>query len=395
MAPADSLTQPASRAHRRVLFLAWQYHPVPAGGAEHQARLQAEELVRRGHSVTVVCRRTHGATSGIINGVTVQRLPAIDRHPFRTITLLASLMVYLLFTLRRFHLVHVHLAGVYTDPVVLLASLFRVPVYLKIAAGGESGEVRKLRRIASVTRYYGFRHAARIQALSDEIAEELLGIGVLEDRIIRLPNGVILSASEGDRTPLRAQYRNDLGLPSKDQIAVYMGRFSRYKGVADLVDAWRQVQATDAHLLLVGYRANQPPEDQLEITPGGSLGSSSILVHPWTTRPSDYLGASDVFVLPSHSEGMSNALLEAMAAGLAVISTRVGAATALIEDGENGLVVDVGEPSQLANALTRLLGSDELRRRLGAAARATIEREYAITAVVGRIEAEYDAVIRR
>jgi len=394
MATVDSLRQSVSPGHRRILFLVWQYHPVPAGGAEHQARLQAEELVRRGHSVTVVCRRTPGAHSGIVNGVAVWRLPAIDRHPFRTVSLLASLTVYLLFTLRRFDLVHVHLAGVYTDLVVLIASLFRVPVYLKIAAGGESGEVRKLRRIASVTRYYGLRHAARVQALSDEIAEELRGVGVRDDRIVRLPNGVVMSPVGGEQNAARARLRSDLGLPATGLIALYMGRFSRYKGVADLVEAWREVTVEDAHLLLVGYRADQPPEDQLEITPDGTR-DDAVLVHPWTTRASDYLGASDVFVLPSHSEGMSNALLEAMAAGRAVISTRVGAATALIEDNGNGLLVDVGNPSQLADALTRLLASDELRGRLGAAATATVEREYAIASVVARIEAEYEAAIRR
>lgn len=394
MATANSLGHSTSSAHRRILFLVWQYHPVPAGGAEHQARLQAEELVRRGHDVTVICRRTPGASNGVVNGVTVKRLPAVDRHPLRTVTLLASLTVYLLFTLRRFHLVHVHLAGVYTDPVVLLASLFRVPVYVKIAAGGESGEVRKLRRLAPLTHYYGLRHAARVQALSDEIAEELRSVGVPPDRIVRLPNGVVMPPSEGDRAASRARLRRELGLPPAGPIALYTGRFSSYKGVADLVEAWRNVAAEGAHLLLVGYRADQPPEDQLEITPDGSL-HRTILVHPWTTRAADYMGAADVFVLPSHSEGMSNALLEAMATGLAVISTRVGAATALIEDGENGLLVDVGEPAQLAGALERLLVSEETRRPLGAAAIATIEREYAIATVVARIEAEYEAAIAR
>ncbi|MEX2446317.1 MAG: glycosyltransferase family 4 protein [Dehalococcoidia bacterium] len=374
---------------RNVLFVTWQYFPMPAGGAEHQARLQAEELARRGHRVTVLCRSSAEAGSGAVNGVAVHRLPAVDRRPFRTLTFLCSLAVYLLLRVRHADVVHVHLAGLYTDLVVLIASWYGVPVYLKIAAGGESGEVRKLRRFARVTRFYGLRHAARVQALSDEIAAELRDAGVPPGRIVRIPNGVLSPAPRDARD--RAGLRAGLELPEDGLVVLYMGRFSRYKGVADLVEAWRRVPAEDARLLLVGYRADHPPEDQLDLAPGSPALPGNVVVHEWTTRAADYLAAADVFVLPSHSEGMSNALLEALAGSLPTVATRVGAATTLIDDGVNGLLVDAGEPAQLADALTRILADGVLRQRLAGAAAIT-GREYSVDAVVDRLEETYAAM---
>jgi len=382
------MNESAPGEHLNVLFVVWQYHPIPAGGAEHQAQLQAEELVRRGHRVTVVTRRVQGAASGVINGVNVRRLPSIDRHPFRTLTYLCALSLYLIWSLRRFQLVHVHLAGVYTDVVVLLSSIFRTPVYLKIAAGGESGEVRKLRSYARVTRLYGLRHAACVQALSDEIAEELRSIGVQEQRIVRIPNGVQVPET-GRMTEATAQARRELGLPAGSTVVLYLGRFSRYKGVTDLMEAWTALAPTDAVLVLVGFRPDNPPEDQLEF----ASPPATVVVREWTSTPGTYLAAADVFVLPSHSEGMSNALLEAMAGGLAVVATRVGAATTLIEHGMTGLIVEPGHPEELASNIGELLKDEGYRQRLGAAASVSIRQSYSIAAVVTRIEASYASML--
>jgi len=371
-----------------VLFLVWQYHPIPAGGAEHQAQLQAEELVRRGHKVTVVTRQVQGVGSGVINGVNVRRLPSIDRHPFRTLTYLCALSLYLIWSLRRFQLVHVHLVGVYTDVVVLLSSLFRTPVYLKIAAGGESGEVRKLKSYARVTRLYGLRHAACIQALSDEIAEELRSVGIQEQRIVRIPNGVQIAETRRT-TEATTQARRELDLPLGSTVVLYLGRFSRYKGVTDLMEAWTALTPADAVLVLVGFRPENPPEEQLEF----ANPPPTVVVREWTSTPGAYLVAADVFVLPSHSEGMSNALLEAMAGGLAVVATRVGAAATLIEHGMTGLIVEPGHPEELASSISELLKDEGYRQRLGAAASVSIRQSYSITAVVTRIEEAYASIL--
>ncbi|HTU91284.1 MAG TPA: glycosyltransferase [Gemmataceae bacterium] len=102
-----------------------------------------------------------------------------------------------------------------------------------------------------------------------------------------------------------------------------------------------------------------------------------------------FLAGLDVAVLCSHAEGMSNALLEYMAAGRAIVSTHVGATPELIADGVHGLLVPPGDAEKLAEAIGRLLADRELAQRLSAAARKRAWERYSREAMVRRFEEFY------
>jgi glycosyltransferase involved in cell wall biosynthesis len=104
------------------------------------------------------------------------------------------------------------------------------------------------------------------------------------------------------------------------------------------------------------------------------------------------LAAGDIFVLPSHQEGFSNALLEAMAANLAVIATAVGGNLDAIVDNESGILVPPRDPSALAAALARLASDPDIRRRYGDAARRRVEQRFALERCVDRYERLYRAM---
>ncbi|HWG45955.1 MAG TPA: glycosyltransferase [Gemmataceae bacterium] len=106
-----------------------------------------------------------------------------------------------------------------------------------------------------------------------------------------------------------------------------------------------------------------------------------------------FLGRLDVAVLCSHAEGMSNALLEYMAAGRAIVATAVGAATELIEDGVHGLLVPPGDTGRLAEAMGRLLDDPNLAQRLGDAARRRTLQRHSREAMVRRFEDFYEGLI--
>ncbi len=92
----------------------------------------------------------------------------------------------------------------------------------------------------------------------------------------------------------------------------------------------------------------------------------------------DLLGAMDIFVLPSHSEGVSLALLEAMAAGLPVIVSDVGGLPEVVRHGENGLVIPVKDPQALAQALEKLLADPTYAHSLGESARREVKAHYSL-----------------
>jgi glycosyltransferase involved in cell wall biosynthesis len=112
-----------------------------------------------------------------------------------------------------------------------------------------------------------------------------------------------------------------------------------------------------------------------------------------TDVPALYARA-DFGVLCSSAEGMSNAVMEGMAAGLPMVVTRVGGNPELVADGERGLVVPPHEPTALCAAFRRLLEDRELGRRMGAEARAFVERELSLERMVRRHDAVYRRVTR-
>jgi len=369
-------------SQRRVLFCTLGYEPGPVGGAERQARLQAEELQRRGWRVDVVTGRDPGTQSSRLAGVRIHRLPRFNRRPFRTITYLPMLLAWMLLNVRKYDLVHVHLANLQADVAALASRLFRVPLYVKLAAGGPRGEIARMRPVAWLTRRIGLRKAALAQATSNEIVHDLHAIGVPDDRIVRIPNGLADDAYRPATSTERMKLRRKLGLPEDRILVLYSGRFAGYKGVQDLADAWCDMERTQpAMLVFVGAPAI---DDPVEVKP-----AIDTIVHPWTDRVVEYLQACDIYAHPSHADGMPNSLLEAMAVGLACVATRVAAVPEMIDDGHSGLLVDIGDVQGLRAALARLIDDKDLRARLGRAAAKEILQRYRIDTVVDRIEAAY------
>ena len=104
---------------------------------------------------------------------------------------------------------------------------------------------------------------------------------------------------------------------------------------------------------------------------------------------SPWLSSTDVFVLPSRSEGMGRVLQEAMASGVAVVASRVGGIPELVQDGVTGLLVDPDDPTALAQAIGALLDDDARRRQLADAGRRFVAHSYGLPGVMAGIEEIY------
>ncbi len=384
-----------SESHQvNVLFCTWGYFPDASGGAEHQAQLQAEELQRRGHAVTVVCPRRGATRSGVINGIKVHRLPFLPLPHCDQATYLVVLLIFLVLQIRRFQVVHIHLSHVQTGVICLAAWLRRRPVYAKISRGGSGGDVEYLYRRWIIRRFV--LPYPTFQAISDQIFDDLLAAGVPMNHIVRISNGVDLGSSQLLAATERSELRKRLGLPVEALIVLYVGRFVPVKGLDFLLDAWSRLGQADSVLVLVGRRSSDPQQPESAIDGNTDKGSTrGVIVRDWTEQIADYYAVADIFVLPSRSEGMSNALLEAMASSLPVITTRVGSAASMIEDRTSGCLISPDEPEELLQSLRALMADPELRARLGAAARRDVAASYSIHSVVTRIEAQYGLLLNR
>jgi glycosyltransferase involved in cell wall biosynthesis len=126
------------------------------------------------------------------------------------------------------------------------------------------------------------------------------------------------------------------------------------------------------------------------------LGCESTVVFAGRVEdPGPFYKQASVFVLPSRQEGLSNALLEAQSWGVPAVVSDIPGNRAVVRDGENGVVVPVGDESALAAALLRLLGEPSSRAAMGRSGRAQMEKSFAMDKVIQHLEDTYQAIQRR
>jgi glycosyltransferase involved in cell wall biosynthesis len=305
-----------------------------------------------------------------LDGVTVHRVGlARGPGPAATLAYVAGAARVVASLGRGVAVVHAHQLLSPASAALLSRALRGVPFVVTAHASGSIGEVAHLSRQGPLgaARLAALRRlAAAFVAVSEPIRDELVGAGIPGARIRRIPNGVDTSRFAPVGAAERARLRRAAGLPA-GALAIYAGRLAPEKGADVLLDAWAALApAAPATLCLVG---DGPERAALEAR-ARALGIEDRVrfagaredVAPW-------LRAADLFVLPSRTEGLSVALLEAMACGLAVVATDVGATREAAGAG-GAVVVPPGRPDALAVAMAAVLRDGARARALGAAARA-------------------------
>ena len=363
-------------------------YPPTVGGAEIQAQRLAEELVRRGHPVRVLTGRWRGdlPAEDLDRGVWVCRLgtlwngfglPGLRR--FGQQRYLHALGRELARSAPDSDVIHVHQILESAVVATRAASVAGVPTIGTMCSSGCTSDISVLRdRCGDHVWTELCSGLTRLVALSAPVERDAVEAGFPPERIVRIPNGVPLPDWR------KEDYRGDRQI-------VCVSRCRPEKGLDVLVKAFGHLSKTMAGLSLhlVGGGEERAALEGLASITGVR---QSVLFYGDVDDVTQHLRDADVFVLPSHTEGMSNALLEAMAAGLPCVATRVGGNPELIEDGVTGVLCEPGDPRALAQALKRMLVDEELRRRAGEAARRRIEEHYAMGAVATRYQALYAEV---
>lgn len=181
--------------------------------------------------------------------------------------------------------------------------------------------------------------------------------------------------------------RHDLALQDR-RVVLSIGRLSAEKAHADLIAAFQRLATGNCKLVIVG---DGPERENLE-----SLASSQEIVFTGQIAGVDPIyAAADVFVLPSHSEGSPNVLLEAMAAGVPIVATAVGGVPEMVQNEKSALLVPPNNPSALAAAIDRLLNDRDLAVRLTKEARELVLQNHSPEHYAGSLIDIYRSVIDR
>jgi glycosyltransferase involved in cell wall biosynthesis len=190
---------------------------------------------------------------------------------------------------------------------------------------------------------------------------------------------------------MRRGIKAELGVGTAP-LVTFSGRFIPRKGINYLLEAWREVidECSEAKLLLLG---DGPLLGEMEHM-ASTLGiADSVIFRGHVRQVVDFLRGTDLFVLPSLQEGMPNSLLEAMACGLPVVATRIGGGVDIINSGDNGILVEPGDPKGLASGILNILKDKEQARAIATRGLEVVRESYSLDSIIPRYLALYERIV--
>lgn len=377
----------AGTARGTTILMAVPRYPMPiVGGLEKQAHLLAVELVRRGHRVAAVSGRTQSDQPAIsvLDGVTVHRVGLGRARWWRWVSWPFMLWLRTHRLIRQADVIHSHVISAFGLYFVLLARLYRKPILVKLPNFGEAGLGAVARGRFGRLRIRVFKLADAVVAMAPESLRELAAIGYPPARVFATPNGIGASAAGGARAPR----------PNPGCAFVFIGRLDEQKGARDLLAAVaRAVADAKAGSFTVDLIGDGEQREAIErqIRELGLGATVRLLGHRDDVL--ELLPHYDAFVLPSYREGNSNAVLEAMVAGLPVVSTRTGGTPMLVGPTGAQLLHEPGDVTALASLLVRVIESPAWRAEVGAAMRRRVDEHFDIRRVGAGYESAYRLLV--
>jgi glycosyltransferase involved in cell wall biosynthesis len=231
----------------------------------------------------------------------------------------------------------------------------------------------------------------RVVAVSEDARRELMRHNrIRADKVRVIINAIDLTRYKAEGPP-QPERRRELGIPAHVPLCGIVGRLSAEKDHRTLLLALDVLRKSGslAHLVIVG---GGPLEGELKSLVE-SLGlSESVHFLGFRSDVAQLLPLFDVFVLSSTEEGISLTLIEAMAAGLPIVATRVGGNPEVVVEGETGVLIEAGQPEALASALESLLGDPDRRTRMGLRGREVATQRFDIKRLIDEYQAIYTEI---
>jgi glycosyltransferase involved in cell wall biosynthesis len=382
-----------SARHRPLDLAVMVYRVDTTGGMERQALLLARTLVARGANVTIVStspvpgwllRHPPGVPLVERQGrLTIVRVPLSQSWKWVWCEWFYELAAaWILARRRRLDALYAvqWKAGIQASRV---ARFLDAPLFVKFAGGGVNGDFSVLGKSDDAERARAALATAEgLVCVSPQIAEEARAAGFADERLLRIPNGVELARIQG--AP-----RAELPLPPDAEVVLFVGALRREKLLPDLVRSFAIVARArpKARLAIAG---DGPEENAVRAAVREHGLDERVLLLGRRSDVPSLLKAASVLALTTESEGLSNSLLEALAAGTPIVTTDVEGNRALLGHEREALLVPLGDVEGFARAVVRLLEDRTLAAKLAAAGRAKAE-----TYSIERVAQDYERAFAR
>jgi glycosyltransferase involved in cell wall biosynthesis len=202
------------------------------------------------------------------------------------------------------------------------------------------------------------KYADAVIALTEDMKNYLKDI--YKKDILIIPNGIDLSNFENLS---KDYFYTKFGFEKNTKIILYVGTFRPVKGLKYLIEAMKIIGCNEKRLIIIGH--GEEKEDMEKLVKNLNLENCvTFLGKTPNSEVIKYMVSSDVFVLPSLSEGFPITILEAMASALPIVTTKVRGLPEIFKDGQNGFLVEPRNPEQLAEKILLILNDEDLRNRI-------------------------------
>jgi glycosyltransferase involved in cell wall biosynthesis len=249
-----------------------------------------------------------------------------------------------------------------------------------------AGSYRPMTRLLNRATYGRNRE---VIAVSAAVADSLARYPGPHPHII--PNGVIVAATE----EARRRVRDELEIGPSRPLVVHVGNIRPWKGHTTLIKAARLLRESIPEIVVVSIGGEKYPGDLARVRREADEEGAGNIVRFMGRRPDavDFIASADVFVNPSDVEGLPLVVLEAMMAGTPVVATAAGGVPTVVQDGETGRLVPIGQPQALAAAVTDLMADTEGAKEMAHRARNLVETDFGLERMVAAHEALYRQVL--
>jgi len=359
----------------KILMVIGQFYPI-VGGAEVQANKLALTLISKGIDVDILTIHRRGLSRyEVVNGIRIFRLSGLGYKKIKRYSVLWSIYSFILQNRNNYDIIHIHQGLLPAYAASLAAKKSKIPSLVKIGSSGYNFDLKKVREKSWMGNHIYNSIKNNVDyfiSITPQIKEELITSGIENERIVSIPNGVEIK---------RKSKSHDCSDTNVDIITgVAVGRLCHHKNYDFLFKVISKIKNRENYRLYI--LGNGPDEHKLKCLAKSLCIEETLVFCGLVNNVDEYLATADFFVLPSKTEGLSNALLEAMAFGVVpVVSDIPGNRFVVANENSAGVIAKVNSTDEWIKVFENIIPNKKIMTSLRDNVTETITNRFSIDTI--------------